>query len=103
MSSSENLRAVGLEIRATHLIVELEDGSRHAALIDLFPILADATPEERSRWILAGAGTGFHWPDIDEDISVYSIVHPEQTVSMNGPAVHELIRRNRQRRSSRTA
>lgn len=103
MRSSEALKAIALEITSSQLVVELEDGTRHAAPIALFPVLADATPDERSRWEFIGDGVGFHWPEIDEDNSVFSIVHPERTVPMSGPAVHELIRRNRQRRASRSA
>ena len=32
--------------------------------------LSDATPEQRSHCELIGHGSGIHWPDIDEDISV---------------------------------
>ena len=85
MNSSETLKAVKLEITNSHLVVELEDGTRHSAAISLFPILADATPEQRAKWEVIGGGVGFHWPEIDEDISVFSVVHPERTVPMSGP------------------
>jgi hypothetical protein len=39
-----------------------------------FPLLRDATPAQRSRWELIGGGIGIHWPDIDEDISVVSLL-----------------------------
>jgi hypothetical protein len=32
--------------------------------------LAEATPEQREHYEIIGDGTGVHWPDIDEDISV---------------------------------
>jgi hypothetical protein len=32
--------------------------------------LSEATPEQRRNFRILGAGTGIHWPDIDEDISV---------------------------------
>ena len=32
--------------------------------------LSEATPEERSRFEIIGSGSGIHWPEIDEDISV---------------------------------
>lgn len=32
--------------------------------------LSEATPEQRSRFEIIGSGSGIHWPDIDEDISV---------------------------------
>ncbi len=31
--------------------------------------LERATPEQRARWELIGAGEGVRWPDIDEDLS----------------------------------
>jgi hypothetical protein len=37
--------------------------------------LSEATPEQRARWELIGSGTGIHWPDIDEDISVEGMLH----------------------------
>jgi hypothetical protein len=102
MNTSENIRAIGVVVTETHLIVELEDGSRHAAPIALFPILADASPDERQDWEFIGAGTGIHWPEIDEDISVFSIVHPTRTVLSNGPGIDSVISRNRARRAGRS-
>lgn len=32
--------------------------------------LSDATPAQRQRYEVIGDGTGIHWPDVDEDISV---------------------------------
>lgn len=32
--------------------------------------LCDATADQRTRHEIIGDGTGIHWPDIDEDISV---------------------------------
>jgi hypothetical protein len=37
--------------------------------------LSEATPEQRSHWELIGSGTGIHWPDVDEDISVEGMLH----------------------------
>ncbi len=36
----------------------------------------DATPEQRSHWRLIGGGQGIHWPDIDEDIAVATLLRP---------------------------
>ena len=39
--------------------------------------LEEATPEQRERWEIIGAGSGVHWPDVDEDISVRVLMgHP---------------------------
>jgi hypothetical protein len=34
-----------------------------------YPRLLRATPEQRAKWGIAGAGRGIHWPEIDEDLS----------------------------------
>lgn len=99
MNTSEILRAKALEITVDRLIVVLEDGSRHGVDIGIFPILADATPAERANWEFIAAQTGIYWPDIDEHISVFSIVYPEQTIHMRPEAAARHIERNRAQRS----
>jgi hypothetical protein len=37
--------------------------------------LSEATPEQRSRFEILGSGSGIHWPEIDEDISVAGMLH----------------------------
>jgi uncharacterized protein DUF2442 len=54
--------------------VELADGRTIGVPIGWFPRLAHATPMERAKWRLIGAGSGIHWPDLDEDISVASLL-----------------------------
>jgi len=56
------------------LRVVLADGRELAIPLAWFPRLRDATPEQRSRWELIGGGIGIHWPQIDEDISVVSLL-----------------------------
>lgn len=101
MSTFENLRGRTLEITESHLVVELEDGSRYRAPITLFPILADATADERAHWEFIGGGSGIHWPDIDEHISVFSLVHPELTIPVRPEVIERHIRRNREERRVR--
>jgi hypothetical protein len=52
------------------LIVSLADGREIAVPLSWFPRLIGASPEQRAHWELIGHGTGIHWPDLDEDISV---------------------------------
>lgn len=99
MSTSESLRAKKVEVGDGEIVVELTDGTRHAAPLGLFPILADATSEERGKWHLIGNGTGIHWPDLDEHVSVFSVVSPERTVPMRREAVERHLRKNRVRRA----
>jgi len=56
------------------LIVDLADGRTIAVPIAWYPRLADATPGQRAKWEIAGAGYGIHWPDIDEDLSTEGLL-----------------------------
>ena len=37
--------------------------------------LAEATTEQRANVRLIGEGEGAHWPDVDEDISAWGMLH----------------------------
>ncbi len=54
--------------------VRLLDGREISAPIEWFPRLRDATEAQRKKWRLIGRGIGIHWEDIDEDISVESLL-----------------------------
>ncbi len=56
------------------LTAELSDGRTLTVPLDWFPRLIHATPAERSNWRLIGRGTGVHWPDLDEDISIEALI-----------------------------
>ncbi len=56
------------------LSVELSDGRSLSAPLAWFPRLLHATPQERSNWRLIGRGEGLRWDDLDEDISVESLL-----------------------------
>ncbi|QEM83317.2 DUF2442 domain-containing protein [Halomonas binhaiensis] len=56
------------------LIVDLMDGRTIAVPLAWYPRLANATPEQRNNWELAGGGYAIHWPDIDEDLSTEGLL-----------------------------
>jgi Protein of unknown function (DUF2442) len=56
------------------LTVDLADGRTISVPIGWFPRLSHGTAEERSHWRLIAHGEGVHWPDLDEDISVASLL-----------------------------
>jgi hypothetical protein len=56
------------------LVVDLADATTLTVPLLWFPRLAHGTPAERANWRLLGGGTGIHWPDLDEDISVESLL-----------------------------
>jgi uncharacterized protein DUF2442 len=67
-------RVAGVSFDADRLVVDLMDGRTIAVPLAWYPRLLDATPEQRSKWELAGAGYGIHWPEIDEDLSVEGLL-----------------------------
>jgi hypothetical protein len=38
-----------------------------------YPRLLHATAAQRARWRLIGGGSGIHWEDLDEDLSLRSL------------------------------
>jgi hypothetical protein len=66
--------AVDVNVTGEQLLVTLADGREIAAPLAWFPRLLEATESQRQNWRLIGRGLGIHWPDVDEDISVASLL-----------------------------
>jgi hypothetical protein len=66
--------AIDVLCTADELVVTLADGRRVSAPLTWFPRLLSATPTQRAKWRLIGKGVGIHWDEIDEDISVSSLL-----------------------------
>jgi hypothetical protein len=66
--------AVDVSFTADSLVVTLADGRRVSAPLEWFPRLLRATVRQRKNWRLIGGGVGIHWEQIDEDISVKSLL-----------------------------
>jgi hypothetical protein len=66
--------AVDVTVTDDRLIVALADGRELLAPLAWFPRLSDATEEQRRNWRLIGRGHGIHWPEVDEDISIASLL-----------------------------
>jgi hypothetical protein len=66
--------AVDVKVSGEQLVVVLADGRELAAPLAWFPRLVRATEGQRKNWRLIGRGQGIHWPDVDEDISVASLL-----------------------------
>jgi hypothetical protein len=67
-------RAVGVKVTQDEFTVDLEDGRTLAVPLAWYPRLLHASKEERNRWRLIGRGVGIHWPSVDEDISIESLL-----------------------------
>jgi Protein of unknown function (DUF2442)/Ion channel len=66
--------AVDVAILDSRIVVTFSDGRELAVPLTQFPRLADATVAQRQNWRLIGRGHGIRWPDVDEDISVASLL-----------------------------
>ena len=75
-TSAVKLDATAIDVAVTdeRLIVTLADGRELSAPLAWFPRLSEATAEQRQKWRLIGRGRGIHWPEVDEDISVASLL-----------------------------
>jgi hypothetical protein len=78
MSTSEvELRealAQDVSVTGDALVAGLVDGRTIAVPLAWFPRLAHGTQAERTNWRLIAGGEGIHWPDLDEDIGVESLL-----------------------------
>ncbi len=66
--------AVDVNFSDDALHVVLADGREVSAPLAWLPRLRDATEEQRNNWRLIGHGIGIHWEDMDEDLSVASLL-----------------------------
>ena len=54
--------------------VSLTDGRLISVPILYFPLLRQATPDQRAKYEIGGGGTSLHWPELDEDLSVAGLM-----------------------------
>ena len=54
--------------------VHLTDGRIISVPIIWFPLLHEATVEQREHYEIGGGGASLHWEEIDEDISVAGLL-----------------------------
>jgi hypothetical protein len=52
------------------MYIRLVDEREISVPLKWFPILLNATPEQRNKWKLFNKGTELRWDDIDEDIGI---------------------------------
>jgi hypothetical protein len=85
--------AVDVSCSSDALSVTLSDGRVVSVPLVWFPRLAGASNRKRSDWELIGGGIGIHWEAIDEDISVASLLRPENFMRLPDKAVRQTARR----------
>jgi len=67
-------RIIDLSFAKDSFRVILADGREISTPLEWFPRLRNANEKQRKNWRLIGSGVGIHWEEIDEDISVESLL-----------------------------
>ena len=77
MSTAANIEARIQSVSVTEdtIFAQLLDGRTISVPLVWSWRLSEATPLERSRFEIIGSGSGIHWPEVDEDISVEGMLH----------------------------
>jgi hypothetical protein len=89
--------ADAVDVRTTdnRLVVELEDGRAISLPLSWYPRLLHGRPEERNNYQLIGGGSGIHWPDLDEDLSVEDLLAGHRSQESQTSLQRWLDERNR--------
>ena len=66
--------AITVEVTDEHIQIHLADGRIISAPLEWYPRLAHATLSERNHYELLGRGSAIGWPELDEHLSVESIL-----------------------------
>lgn len=74
--------AVHVRFDDDNMWIALSDGRTLGVPLAYFPRLLKASAEQRSRYVISGAGGGLHWDELDEDISVEHLLmgHGDRTL-----------------------
>jgi hypothetical protein len=86
-------RAVTLRFERARLVLALADDREVSVPLDWYPTLRKASPAARSRWRMIGNGQGFHWPDLDLDLSVAGLTQGLKESIPRPPAALRLANR----------
>ena len=62
--------AKNIKFDADMMWVELIDGRKLGVPLAYFPRLLNATPQQCQQYEISGGGSGLHWDELNEDISV---------------------------------
>ena len=91
---AERAEALAIDVSCTDddLSVVFSDGRTVAVPLAWFPRLARASAKQRADWELIGGGAGIHWEAVDEDISVASLLQPENLMRLPDKALRPRAR-----------
>jgi len=76
-----DLSALHVNFTDDSICLVLSDGREVKTPLEFYPRLKNATKEQRENCQLIGLGSGIHWPDLDEDLSVEGIVLGRKSIA----------------------
>ena len=71
--------------------IEFTDGRKLGVPLVYFPSLMNATFQQRKKFEISGGGTGIHWDELNEDISVKHLLMgygDHNRAPYSGPSQH---------------
>ncbi|MEQ8336742.1 MAG: DUF2442 domain-containing protein [Cyclobacteriaceae bacterium] len=71
---TKDIEAIDVSFDEDSMCVHLSDGRSISTPLAWYPRLYHGTTQERNKWQIIGKGSGIHWPQLDEDLSVESII-----------------------------
>ena len=73
-------KIVNVWFKEKRIFIKTEGGVEFSRPLEAFPVLLEATPEQRSRFEIGLYGDDIHWDELDEDIhigSFYDTAEPD--------------------------
>ncbi len=71
------IQAIDIHTELDLLLVVLNTGALLRQKISAYPSLRNATEEQLNNYELIGSGTGIHWSELDEDLSLKGFLQDE--------------------------
>ena len=95
-------RASKVSFTGDVLNVVLTNGQKLVVPTVLYPRLKFGTPNERRNFRLIGSGTGIHWEDLEEDISIAHLLEGQGSAESPKSILKWLLNRQNQSPLSRS-
>ena len=66
----------GIDVNCFVNVQKPQVGQRESVPVKWFPGLARAKTKQRKQYIILPRGHGIHWPQLDEDLSLFGFLFP---------------------------
>jgi uncharacterized protein DUF2442 len=92
-----------VRVTKSEIIAYLADGRVISVPLAWSWRLSEATPAQRAKFRLIGAGQGIHWPEVDEDISVEGMLHGSPAPRASVPQQDTILAKRRPPKARKAA